>query len=52
MTLTHLTDEELIRQLRDRTDLTAIETELLDRLIRTLDALRSLELPHGSDARG
>jgi hypothetical protein len=34
--LSHLTNDELIRQLRTREDLTDIEHELLDRLIRAV----------------
>ena len=49
MTLTHLTDDELVRQLQARNDLTAIEAELLDRLIRALDAIRDMEVACGSD---
>lgn len=36
---THLTDEEFMSALLTRDDLTEIEHELLDRLIRAVDAL-------------
>lgn len=36
---THLTDNELIKQLSLRDDLTDLEHELLDRLIRSTDEL-------------
>jgi len=36
---THLTDDEFINQLLMRDDLTEIEHELLDRLVRCTDAL-------------
>lgn len=41
--LSHLTNEELINQLTLREDLTDLEHELLDRLIRTQDAVTELE---------
>jgi hypothetical protein len=39
----HLTNNELINQLTLRRDLTDIEHELLDRLIRAVRALEDLE---------
>lgn len=47
MLLYALTNEELISNLRCRDDLTSIEHELLDRLIRAQDALRALEADGG-----
>lgn len=43
MVLTHLTNKELIDQLTLRNDLTDIEHELLDRLIRVERALKDFE---------
>ena len=43
----NLTNEEIIRLLSNRADLTPIECELLDRLIRAIDALRELEVAGG-----
>jgi hypothetical protein len=40
--LSHLSNNELIDQLTLRTDLTDIEHELLDRLIRACDAMASM----------
>jgi hypothetical protein len=39
----HLTNDELIEQFTLRDDLTEMETELLDRLIRAADSLVDLE---------
>lgn len=39
MKLHHLTNEELVNQLTLRSDLTDVEHELLDRLIRAMTAL-------------
>ena len=39
MRLYHLTNEEVIANLRMRNDLTQIEHELLDRLVRAQEAL-------------
>lgn len=41
--IAHLTNEELVAQLQTRSDLTDIEQELLDRLIRTMEAMADLE---------
>lgn len=43
MSLFHLTNEELISNLSLRNDLTEIEHELLDRLIRAQAALHELD---------
>ena len=43
MSLRHLTNDELARNLLARDDLTAIETELLDRLVRTNDEMCRLD---------
>jgi len=43
MNYKHLTNKELIDQLTLLDELTALEHELLDRLIRAQDALRDLE---------
>jgi hypothetical protein len=43
MQIHNLTDVELIAELSLRSDLTTIEHELLDRLIRARDALTDLE---------
>ncbi len=48
--LHNLTNEELIRALQNRSDLTAVEHELLDRLIRAVDALAAIEI--SNDPRG
>jgi len=42
---TYLTDEEFITRLLARDDLTEIEHELLDRLIRARDALGGFGVP-------
>jgi hypothetical protein len=39
----HLTNDELIEQFTLRDDLTEMETELLDRLIRAVDSLGDLD---------
>lgn len=39
----NLTNEELIIALQDRSDLTTIEHELLDRLIRAIEIIKDLE---------
>lgn len=49
---THFTDEELVRQLLVRDDLTSMEHELLDRLIRALDALADYQGCKGSEQHG
>jgi len=43
LTLRHLTDNELTNQLTLRDDLTALEHELLARLIRAMTAVESME---------
>lgn len=45
--LNYLTNEELIAQTLGRNDLTELEHELLDRLIRTVDAMKDLEKTRG-----
>lgn len=39
----HLTNEEIVRQLSLRDDLTELETDLLDRLIRATEEVTRLE---------
>lgn len=41
----YLSDEEFIAQLQTRDDLTEIEHELLDRLIRARDSMEGLGVP-------
>lgn len=40
---THLTNKEFLRHVTLRDDLTALEHELVDRLIRTVDELEDVE---------
>lgn len=44
LNLNHLTDQELINQQTLREDLSLLEHELLDRLIRATDALKDMEM--------
>lgn len=45
-----LTNEELVSALSLRNDLTDMEQELLDRLIRALDAMNAMEKNSGDNA--
>lgn len=49
---TYLTDDELFSQLQTRDDLSELELELLDRLIRTRSALDDLEAETGASPSG